>query len=43
MNPGAYPGAAPLIEAPERWRRYVVDSLIETSISRDILLMQYWG
>ncbi|MGA8654883.1 MAG: ATP-binding protein [Chthoniobacterales bacterium] len=36
---GAYPGAAPLIEEPERWRRYVIDSLIETSISRDILLM----
>jgi len=36
---GAYPGAAPLIEEPERWQRYVVDSLIETSISRDILLM----
>ncbi|MEI6070222.1 MAG: ATP-binding protein [Verrucomicrobiae bacterium] len=36
---GAYPGAAPLIGEPERWRRYVVDSLIETSISRDILLM----
>ncbi len=36
---GAYPGAAPLITEPERWQRYVVDSLIETSISRDILLM----
>ena len=36
---GAYPGAAPLISDPERWQRYVVDSLIETSISRDILLM----
>jgi uncharacterized protein len=36
---GSYPGAAPLIEEPERWQRYVVDSLIETSISRDILLM----
>jgi predicted AAA+ superfamily ATPase len=36
---GAYPGAAPLISEPERWQRYVVDSLIETSISRDILLM----
>jgi uncharacterized protein len=36
---GAYPGAAPLIADPERWQRYVVDSLIETSISRDILLM----
>jgi predicted AAA+ superfamily ATPase len=28
-----------LIDEPERWRRYVNDSLIETSISRDILLM----
>ena len=36
---GAYPGAAPLIDEPERWQRYVIDSLIETSISRDILLM----
>lgn len=36
---GAYPGAAPLIDEPERWRRYIIDSLIETSISRDILLM----
>ncbi|MEQ2006388.1 MAG: ATP-binding protein [Limisphaerales bacterium] len=36
---GAYPGAAELIEEPERWRRYIVDSLIETTISRDILLL----
>ena len=36
---GAYPGAAELIEDPERWRRYVLDSLIETTISRDILLL----
>jgi hypothetical protein len=36
---GAYPGAAPLLEDPERWRRYIVDSLIETTISRDILLL----
>jgi len=34
---GAYPGAAELIGNPERWRRYILDSLIETSISRDIL------
>ena len=34
---GAYPGAAGLIETPERWRRYILDSLIETTISRDIL------
>ncbi len=36
---GGYPGAAPLIGDPERWRSYIVDSLIETTISRDILLM----
>jgi predicted AAA+ superfamily ATPase len=36
---GGYPGAAPLIKEPERWVRYIQDSLIETTISRDILLM----
>lgn len=36
---GGYPGAAPLIAEPERWSRYILDSLIETSISRDILLL----
>lgn len=36
---GGYPGAAPLAGEPERWRRYVTDSLIETSISRDVLLL----
>jgi len=36
---GGYPGAAPLIAEPERWRRYILDSLIETSISRDVLLL----
>ena len=36
---GGYPGAAPLISAPERWRRYILDSLVETSVSRDVLLL----
>ncbi|MEW6367459.1 MAG: ATP-binding protein [Acidobacteriota bacterium] len=36
---GAYPGSAELITTPERWRSYIVDSLIETTISRDILLL----
>jgi predicted AAA+ superfamily ATPase len=36
---GAYPGAAPLTGDPERWRRYINDSLIETTLSRDILLL----
>jgi predicted AAA+ superfamily ATPase len=36
---GGYPGAAPLIAEPDRWKRYILDSLIETSISRDVLLL----
>lgn len=36
---GAYPGAAELIDEPQRWRHYILDSLIETTISRDIFLM----
>lgn len=36
---GGYPGAASLIGEPERWRRYLLDALIETTISRDVLLM----
>jgi len=36
---GGYPGAAPLITEEERWHRYVKDALIETSLSRDVLLL----
>lgn len=36
---GAYPGAAPLIADPARWRSYILDSLVETTISRDVLLL----
>jgi len=36
---GGYPGAASLVRQPGRWARYIRDSLIETTISRDILLM----
>jgi predicted AAA+ superfamily ATPase len=36
---GGYPGAAPLAGDPARWARYVADSLIETSIARDVLLL----
>ncbi len=35
---GGYPGAAALIADPGRWRRYLLDALIETTISRDVLL-----
>jgi predicted AAA+ superfamily ATPase len=37
---GGYPGAAQFINDPERWRAYVVDSLVEPSLSRDILQME---
>jgi predicted AAA+ superfamily ATPase len=36
---GGYPGAAPLVRQPQRWARYIADSLIETTISRDVLLL----
>lgn len=36
---GGYPGAARLVHDPSRWRAYVRDSLIETTIARDVLQM----
>jgi len=36
---GGYPGAASLVSEPQRWSQYILDSLIETTISRDILLL----
>lgn len=36
---GGYPGSASLISDEERWKSYIKDSLIETSISKDILMM----
>jgi predicted AAA+ superfamily ATPase len=36
---GGYPGSARLIEDEERWKRYISDSIIETSISKDILML----
>lgn len=36
---GGYPGSASLIEDEGRWKSYVKDSLIETSISKDILML----
>jgi hypothetical protein len=37
---GGYPGSAPLVDDPDRWRQYILDSLVETTISRDILLLR---
>jgi predicted AAA+ superfamily ATPase len=36
---GGYPGASALIGDEERWKNYVKDALIETSISKDILML----
>ncbi len=36
---GGYPGAALLIKDQARWATYITDSIIETSLSRDIMLM----
>jgi predicted AAA+ superfamily ATPase len=36
---GGYPGAAPLVDDFERWGAYIRDSLVETTVSRDIMLM----
>lgn len=36
---GGYPGAAFLIEDELRWKQYVLNALIEPSISRDILML----
>ncbi len=36
---GGYPGSAELITNEERWKSYVQHSLIETSISKDILML----
>lgn len=36
---GGYPGAAPLAREPDRWRRYILDALVETTIARDVLLL----
>jgi predicted AAA+ superfamily ATPase len=36
---GGYPGSAELISDEKRWKAYIRDSLIETSISKDILML----
>jgi len=36
---GGYPGSLPLIEDEDRWKAYIKNSLIETAISRDIMLL----
>lgn len=36
---GGYPGATALVSDEDRWKKYVNDALIETSIAKDILML----
>lgn len=36
---GGYPGAAGLVRDRDRWAAYILDSLVETTVSRDVLLL----
>jgi hypothetical protein len=36
---GGYPGAAELIADEDRWREYIINSLVEPSIMKDILML----
>lgn len=37
---GGYPGAASLIGDEDRWKKYVLDALVENTISKDILMLE---
>ena len=36
---GGYPGAAPLVREPDRWRAYILGGIVEPNIERDLLAM----
>lgn len=36
---GGYPGSIELIDNEKRWKSYIIDSLIEATISKDILML----
>lgn len=36
---GGYPGPAGMVEQEDRWKSYILDSLIEPAISKDILML----
>lgn len=37
---GGYPGSADLVADEHRWKRYILDAMVETTLSRDILQLQ---
>ncbi len=36
---GGYPGPAEFISEPARWKNYILESLVETTVSKDILML----
>lgn len=36
---GGYPGAAQIVDDEDRWKQYIRDALIETTVSKDILML----
>jgi predicted AAA+ superfamily ATPase len=36
---GGYPGSAQIVADPDRWRSYMLDALIEPTLSRDLFLL----
>ena len=36
---GGYPGSAGIIDQEERWKQYIADSIIEATLSKDILML----
>ncbi|TLM65360.1 MAG: ATP-binding protein, partial [Actinobacteria bacterium] len=36
---GGYPGGAPYLGEPARWRDFIVNGIVEATVSRDVLLM----
>ncbi len=36
---GGYPGSAAIVDDERRWKRYIADSIVEASISLDILML----
>lgn len=37
---GGYPGGATFVSDPASWKRYILDSLVETVLARDVLQLQ---
>ena len=37
---GGYPGSADLVADEDRWKRYILDAMVETTLSRDVLQLQ---